>query len=121
VVERLDPTSAGSIWRSPSPAGSADRPSAWMRSMFSMTTMASSATRPIAAASPASVIRLIVWPVAPSARATIATVTGMVSPAMSVRRSLRRNAHSTRPASTIPISTASRVPRTESATNRAWS
>ena len=75
IVERLEPVSGGRTSASPERAGSAEtRSSAW-RAMFSTTTIASSATRPIAAAMPPSVIRLIVWPDTPRPRRTIATVT----------------------------------------------
>ena len=89
--------------------------------MFSITTIASSAMRPSAAAIPASVMRLIVWPAIASASPTIATVNGIAATAISVKRTLRRKTSRTSPASTTPMTIASRAPFTESETNRAWS
>ncbi len=49
--------------------------------MFSTTTMASSMTRPMAAARPPRVMRLKLWPMAQRKRMVMATVTGMTRPA----------------------------------------
>ena len=54
-----------------------------METIFSTTTMASSITSPIAAASPPSVIRLKLSPIAQSKRTVKAMVTGITSPATS--------------------------------------
>ncbi len=119
VVDRLEPTSAGRICRVPFSAGSPSEPGRWWRSMFSMTTIASSAIRPSAAAIPERVMRLTVCPVAPSASPTTATVAGRAATAMAVSRKLRRKTRSTRAASRTPIKIASRVPPTEFDTKRA--
>ncbi len=70
---------------------------------------------------PASVIRLMVWCVAPRATPTMATVTGMAADATSVLRHRRRKAKRTPAASNTPIRMAYSVPTTESETKRAWS
>ena len=90
MVERLDPVRAGATSARPVPAGSSETRSSACRAMFSTTTIASSATRPIAAAIPPSVIRLMVWPKAVSPRSTMATVTGIVATAIAVILKLRR-------------------------------
>ena len=121
IVDRLEPTSAGASSRMPRSASSPRSPPVWCRSMFSTTTIASSAISPTPAATPASVIRLIVCPVTPSSSRTMATVNGMDSTAIRVSRGRLRNTSSTSAARPTPMRIASRVPRTESETNCAWS
>ena len=121
MVERLEPASAGRISRNPLSAGSGERrPSRW-RWMFSITTMASSAMSPSAAAIPARVMRLMVWPKTPSPSATMLTHAGTATTATSVSRKLRRKMSSTSAARATPIRIASRTPLTESDTYLAWS
>ncbi len=79
--------------------------------MFSTTTMASSMTRPMAAARPPSVIRLKLWPMIQRKRTVTATVTGMTRPAISEERQSRRKRKRMMQASTRPMRMASRTLR----------
>jgi hypothetical protein len=89
--------------------------------MFSTTTMASSMTRPTAAARPPSVIRLKLSPRARSTIKVIASVAGITRPATSEVPQSRRNRTMISDASTTPISTASRTLLIESFTRSDWS
>ena len=89
--------------------------------MFSVTTTASSITRPIAIAMAPRVIRLNVCPIAHITNTVTASVTGIAAALMAVMRPWRRNRSSTRTASTAPIRIASRTERTASRTRAAWS
>ena len=77
--------------------------------MFSTTTMASSMTRPMAAARPPSVIRLKLCPIAQSTRIVTATVTGMTRPAISDEVQSRRKRNRMMQARMSPMKMASRT------------
>ncbi len=96
------------------------RSSRW-RAMFSVTTTASSITRPIAIAIAPRVIRLNVWPITHITNTVTASVTGIAAALIAVMRPWRRNRSSTSTASTAPISMASRTEWTASRTRAAWS
>ena len=66
-------------------------PSAWLRWMFSIVTVALSTSRPIASASPPSVIRLMVWPVRNSPASPAKIDSGIDSETITVLRQLPRN------------------------------
>ncbi len=84
-------------------------PASRCRTMFSTTTMASSITNPTAAASPPSVIRLKLAPMARKAMNVIAIVAGITSPATSELPQSRRNSTRMMAARTSPIRMASRT------------
>ena len=79
------------------------------RTMFSVITIASSITSPIAIAIAPSVMRLKVWPSRAMTPTVIASVSGIDEAAIAVTRALRRKTSSTSTASTAPISIASRT------------
>ena len=85
-----------------SAASRGDRPScAMMRSTFSITTIASSTTMPIASTSPNSVSTLIDMPNTSKPRNVPITLTGTASIGMSVARQLCRKRNTTSVTSTI--------------------
>ena len=65
-------------------------PSAWLRWMFSIVTVALSTSRPIASARPPSVIRLMVWPARNSPATPAAIDSGIDSDTITVFRQLPR-------------------------------
>ena len=89
--------------------------------MFSTTTMASSITRPMAAASPPSVIRLKLSPMSHSTTMVTAMVTGITSPAISEEVQSRRNRNRMMQARMRPMKIASRTLEIESRTSCDWS
>ena len=93
-----------------------DCPASRCVTMFSTTTMASSMTRPTAAASPPSVIRLKLSPSTRSAMNVTASVAGMTMPATSEVPQSRRNSTMISDARTRPMITASRTLLIESLT-----
>ena len=94
--------------------------SARRRAMCSAITMTSSITRPTAAAMPPSVIRLNVSPRTCSTSTVVASAAGTTSSASAIMRVLRRNNHRIAPASSTPISNASRTVAAEAAIRSAW-
>ena len=84
--------------------------------MFSTTTIASSITKPTAAASPPSVIRLKLSPIRRSTMNVTASVAGMTRPATSDVPQSRKNTTMMSEASTRPRITASRTLLIESLT-----
>ena len=91
-------------------------PASRCSTMFSTTTIASSMTRPTAAARPPSVIRLKLSPSRRRAMNVIASVAGITRPATSDVPQSRRNSTMMSDASTKPMITASRTLAMESFT-----
>ena len=89
--------------------------------MTSTTTMASSITRPIAAAMPPSVIRLNVRPASFIATSVRSTVTGMTAIATSVVRQRLRKKYRMTTERAMPNRIASHTLRTELRTISDWS
>ncbi len=89
-------------------------PASRCRTIFSSTTMASSMTKPTAAASPPRVIRLKLWPVKRSTMKVMSSVTGMTSPATNDVPQSRKNSTSTTEDNRMPRRTASRTLEIES-------
>ncbi len=118
----VEPTSGALIsWMALRIASPRDCPLSRCITMFSTTTIASSMTRPTAAARPPSVIRL---KLSPSSRRTMnvtASVAGITSPATSEVPQSRRNSTMMSDASTSPRITASRTLLIESPTMSDWS
>ena len=89
--------------------------------MFSTTTIASSITRPIAAATPPKVMRSKDRPTTYMARNVARTVTGMTRMATNVVPQLRRKAQRMATESRRPIRIASRTEVMEALTSSDWS
>ena len=89
--------------------------------MFSTTTMASSITRPTAAARPPRVIRLKLWFMARSMMKVIPIVAGITRPATSEVPQSRRNSTMMNDARISPMTMASRTLLMESFTISDWS
>ncbi len=89
-------------------------PASRCNTMFSSTTMASSMTRPTAAASPPRVIRLKLWPVNLRTMKVMSSVAGMTKPATSELPQSRKKSTRMIEESTNPSSTASRTLEMES-------
>ena len=98
-----------------------DWPASRWTTMFSTTTMASSMTRPMAAARPPRVIRLKDCPMAQRKRIVTATVTGITRPATSELDQSRRKRKRIMQASTSPMKMASRTLAMDSRTSSDWS
>ena len=91
------------------------------RSMCSIITMASSMTRPMAAAMPPSVMMLKLWPSNLSARVVMASTAGTTTTATAVMCRLRRKTSRTSAASTAPMAMAAAKPWAEDLINSLWS
>ncbi len=102
-------------------ASARDWPLSRCMTMFSTTTMASSITRPTAAASPPSVIRLKLWSITRRMMKVIAMVAGITSPATSDVPQSRRNTTMISDARIRPIRMASRTLAMDSLTISDWS
>ena len=102
-------------------ASSRDAPAATWLWMFSTTTMASSMTRPMAAAMPPRVIKSKLSPTSHMASTVTSSVTGMTSVATSVVPQLRRKPHMMSTDSTRPMRMASRTEPTAARTKSDWS
>ena len=114
----VDPTSGTRISRMALRIASARGcPASRCVTMFSTTTIASSMTRPTAAASPPSVIRLKLSPSTRSVMNVTASVAGITRPATSEVPQSRRNSTMISDASTSPMITASRTLVIESLTS----
>ena len=84
--------------------------------MFSTTTILSSITRPTAAASPPSVIRLKLWPSIFIAMNVTTIVTGTTRPVMTAVPQSRRKSQMISPARMSPMTIASRTLAIDSVT-----
>ncbi len=91
------------------------------RAMFSATTIALSMMSPMATAMPPRDIRLRDSPMAAVTAKVPSTETGMLTPAMRVRRIDPRKTQSTPTASSMPRAMASLTLRRDSRTRSAWS
>ena len=107
-VQSVEPVSVGSN-SAMAPLGVA--PGIWARcARCSTTTIASSSTRPTAAAMPPSVIMLSDWPAADSPSRVNAMLPGRITAPASPSFKLRRNSTMTKMASSAPNSRLSRTP-----------